>query len=188
MANHEIRSLPIAVRVFPDRRDAEGDIRSGKTWRLPEGMLVLDTETRVDATQKLTFGSYRFMIAGQCLEEGLFYGDDLPKADLRVLEEYAAHHPAETVPGGVKQLRLLTRREFLKLFYDLAYKARCLVVGFNLPFDLSRLAFDFAPARGFYAGGFSLVCGHTRTRPAVSVRMGLGRGSASSTSIANAHS
>jgi hypothetical protein len=156
MANHEIKLLPIAVRVFPDCRDAERDIRSAKLWQLPEGMLVFDAETRVDATQKLTFGSYRFIVAGQCLEEGLLYGHHLPKAQLRVLEEYAAHHPAETVQGGVKELRLLTRREFLKLFYDLAYKARCLVVGFNLPFDLSRLAFDFAPARGFFAGGFSL--------------------------------
>ena len=84
MANHEIRTLPIAVRVFPDRSDAERDIRSERSWRLPEGMLVFDTETRVDATQKLTFGSYRFVVAGECLEEGLFYGDDLPKADLRL--------------------------------------------------------------------------------------------------------
>lgn len=156
MANHEIRSLPIAVRVFPDLYDAELHVRSEKSWRLPEGMLVLDTETRVDATQKLTFGSYRFIVAGQCLEEGLFYGDDLPQTDLQALKEFAAHHPAQTVPEGVKQLWLLTRREFLNLFYDLAYKARCLVVGFNLGFDLSRLAFDFAPARGFFAGGFSL--------------------------------
>jgi hypothetical protein len=156
MTNHEIKSLPIAVRVFPDSGDTERNVRSEKSWRLPEGMLVLDTETRVDATQKLTFGSYRFIVVGQCLEEGLFYGNDLPKADLRVLKEYAAHHPAQTVAGGVKQLRLLPRREFLKLFYELAYKARCLVVGFNLAFDLSRLAFDVAPARGFYAGGFSL--------------------------------
>jgi hypothetical protein len=80
---------------------------------------------------------------------------DLSMADLRVLKKYAAHHPAQTVRGGVQQLRLLTRSEFLKLFFDLAYRARCLIVGFNLPFDLSRLAFDSAPARGFYAGGFS---------------------------------
>ncbi len=154
MANHEIRPLPIAVRVFPDRSDAERDLRSEKSWRLPEGMLVFDTETRVDATQKLTFGSYRFIVAGQCLEQGLFYAADLPKADIRVLKEYAAHHSAETVT--VKELRLLTRKEFLDVFFDLAYRSRCLVVGFNLPFDLSRLAFDFSPARGFFAGGFSL--------------------------------
>jgi hypothetical protein len=166
MANHEIRSLPIAVRVFPDRPDAERDIRSGKSWWLPEGMLVFDTETRVDATQKLTFGSYRFIVAGQCLEEGLFYGDDLPKTDLRVLKEYVAHHSAQTVPGGVKQLRLLTRPEFLKLFYDLAYRARCLVVGFNLPFDLFTIGIRFCTSSRLLCGrllpGFVVIHGPGR--------------------------
>jgi hypothetical protein len=52
-------------------------------------------------------------------------------------------------------LRLLTRREFLDLFYQVAYKARCLVVGFGLTYDISRMAFDSSPARGFYSGGFS---------------------------------
>lgn len=37
-----------------------------------------------------------------------------------------------------------------------AYRTRGLVVGFNLPFDLSRLGFDMAEARDRYAGGFSL--------------------------------
>jgi len=40
--------------------------------------------------------------------------------------------------------------------YLAAYKGRCLVVGFNLPFDLSRIAYDFTKARGRFAGGFSL--------------------------------
>jgi len=49
---------------------------------------------------------------------------------------------------------LLTRREFLDLFFQLAYKARCHVVGFE-PNDISLLACDSTAARGFYAGGFS---------------------------------
>lgn len=73
-----------------------------------------------------------------------------------MLKNYVARHRADTHAGGVNQLRLLTLREFLQLFFDLAYKARCLVVGFNLPVHLSRMAFDAAPARDFFAGGFSL--------------------------------
>jgi hypothetical protein len=155
MSNHEITTLPIAVRVFPDPPAPEQDRGSAKFWQEPEGILVLHTETQGDAPQKLLIGSYRLIIAGQCVEEGLFHGD-LPKADLRVLKNYVTRHRAETDAGGVKQLRLLTRREFLHLFYDLAYKARCMVVGFDLPFHLSRLAFDSGPARDFFAGGFSL--------------------------------
>ncbi len=111
---------------------------------------------RPDAPQELLIGSYLIIVAGQCVEEGLFHGGALPKADIRVLKIYVARSRAETAAEGVKQVRLLTRREFLQLFYDLAYKARCLVVGFNLPIHLSRLAFGSAPARGFFAGGFSL--------------------------------
>ena len=39
---------------------------------------MFDTETRIDHTQRLTFGSYRFIEADQCLNEALFYADDLP--------------------------------------------------------------------------------------------------------------
>jgi hypothetical protein len=109
-------------------------------------MLVFDTETRTDATQSLTFGSYRFIVAGRCLEEGLLYGDDLPQSDLQILQAYVA----------TRRLRLLTRPQFLAKFYQAVYKGRCLLVGFNLPFDLSRIAYDVTPARGRFAGGFSL--------------------------------
>ena len=54
---------------------------------------------------------------------------------------------------------LLTRAQFIDKFFQAAYKGRCLLVGFNLPFDLSRIAFDVAPARGRFAGGFSLGLG-----------------------------
>ena len=53
-------------------------------------MFVFDTETLTDATQRLTFGSYRFIVARQCLRESLFYGYDLPDKNRRVLERYTA--------------------------------------------------------------------------------------------------
>jgi len=119
-------------------------------------MFVLDTETRIDATQALTFGSYRFFRAGRCLEEGLFYPDDLPAKDRLVLQEYVATHMADTVQEGVRRLQLLTLREFVDKLFRATYKAHALLVGFNLPFDLSRVACDFTTARGRFAGGFAL--------------------------------
>ena len=156
MPRRKLKSLPIAVRVYPDSKDAKAKTRSRKSWRCPEAMLVFDTETRTDATQSITFGSNRFIVAGRCLEEALFYGDDLPQPDVQVLQAYVAKHLAETANGKVRQLRLLTRRQFLSNFYQAAYKSRSLLVGFNLPFDLSRVAYDVTDARGRFAGGFSL--------------------------------
>ena len=75
--HRELKSLPIAVRVYPQPKDVQAKTRSRKAWQCPGAMLVFDTETRTAATQSMTFGSYRFILAGRCLEEGLFYDDDL---------------------------------------------------------------------------------------------------------------
>ena len=51
-----------------------------------------------------------------------------------------------------------SRTEFAEeVFWPLAYKARALVAGFNLPFDLSRLALECGAARGSFRGGFSFI-------------------------------
>lgn len=149
--------LDIAVRAYPQAPEVGSTAtRRRPPWRAPKAMFVFDTETRVDATQRLTFGSYRFIVSGVCMEEGLFYADDLSAEERQLLEEYAATHAADVVPEGTPELRLLSRREFLDRLYRAVYKGRCLLVGFNLPFDLSRVAFDCTAARGRFAGGFSL--------------------------------
>lgn len=148
--------LPIAIRVYPEPPNVKPDKRSRKPPELPTGMLVFDTETRTDPTQRLTFGSYRFFVNGKCLEEGLFYADDLPVNEREILERYAATHQAETARGGIRELLLFKLSDFLAVFYSFAYKSRYLVVAFNQPFDLSRIACDFTSARGRFAGGFSL--------------------------------
>ena len=144
--------LPIAIRVFPALKPTEPKGRTNKVWRLPRAMFVFDTETRTDASQRLTFGSYRFFVNDELREEGLFYADDMPSKDRKTLEKYVAAHNRRG-----SRLLLLTRREFLKKLYKAVYKGRALLVGFNLPFDLSRLAFTSRPARRRFAGGFSLA-------------------------------
>jgi hypothetical protein len=120
-------------------------------------MLVFDTETRTDASQRLTFGSYRFFVGNDLREEGLFYADDLPVKDRRTLERYVAWQNKLALRTGEVTLLLLTRRKFLRKFYKAVYKGHALLVGFNLPFDLSRIAFASRSARGRFAGGFSLA-------------------------------
>src|SRR5437773_4322168 len=145
-------SLPIAIRVFPALKPTEPKSRKNKLWRRPRAMFVFDTETRTDASQRLTFGSYRFFVDNQLREEGLFHADDLPAKDRKTLEKYVA---AQNRRGT--HFLLLTRREFLTKLYKAVYKGRAMLVGFNLPFDVSRIAFTARPARGRFAGGFSLA-------------------------------
>ncbi|MGA8621594.1 MAG: hypothetical protein WB660_24110, partial [Candidatus Sulfotelmatobacter sp.] len=52
--------LVIAVRVFPDLKDEDRDFDKPKRdWKRPDAIFVVDTETRTDKTQRLTFGCYR---------------------------------------------------------------------------------------------------------------------------------
>src|SRR5271166_1612828 len=63
----------------------------------------------------------------------------------------------EASSDGVR-IRLLTRTEFVNdVFYGSGYAVGAQIVGFNLPFDLSRLAIRHASARRSMRGGFSLT-------------------------------
>jgi len=144
----------------------------------PELVLLFDTETTVDEVQRLRVGAYRVCRwipeehgrwALQCLEEGLFYGDDLLRREREaeaVLMRYRGRYAAAvTSEDDSRVLELSSRREFVKqVFWKIAYEGRALVVAFNLPFDLSRLAVNWAEARArgtdrLYAGGFSFQLG-----------------------------
>ena len=180
MPHREPDSLAIALRVYPEGADEEESSKSRRWPPRPSALMVIDTETRTDATQRLTFGSYRFIEGGECLREFLFYGDDLPNKDRRVLERYRVRHAAETSEYGVRRLDLLSRKELIEKIYGNAYKGRCLLVAFNFPFDISRIAFDFAYARRRYSGGFTLILSSyldktgqeraDRYRPGVSIK------------------
>lgn len=154
------RELPIAVRVYPDLKR----LQPGRDT-MPEidGILVFDCETRTDEAQALTFGSYRFLVQGRCLEEGVFYGDNLTPRELATLKRYARTHPADTDPCGLPErdlesnpeLQLLPVAEFRRLLYRVVYKGRALLAAFNFPFDCSRCAVDYVSSRNRFLGGFT---------------------------------
>src|SRR5207253_7768916 len=98
MSDRDSISLPIALRVYPESKNEkeEFDERHRK-WRQSKAMFVLDTETRTDHAQRLTFGSYRFLLSGRCLKERLFFADDLPAKDRHILESYAKTYKADVV-------------------------------------------------------------------------------------------
>ena len=148
--------LDLAIRVYPEVEGLAPKPRVHPPWHPPSAMLVFDTETRTDATQSLMFGCFRFIVDGQCVREALFHAPDLSKTEMATLKKYVATRPACVARHCCSSLDLLSLDEFLYELFRAAYKTKCLLVGFNLPFDLSRLGFDVAPARGEFVGGFSL--------------------------------
>ncbi|MGO8947059.1 MAG: hypothetical protein ACLQUY_05230, partial [Ktedonobacterales bacterium] len=171
--------LPVALRAYAVRPDADTkpkirpkkrstkqgsrkDSKPTPTSGQPPGtVLIIDTETTIDRSQQLLFGCWRVLVNGQTVDEGLMYADDLPAHDLETLRTYTQSHPADTMKRTSEPLRLLWRRKFLKLvFWPIAYKGRGLVVGFNFPFDVSRIASGWGIARTPpYTRSFSLVLG-----------------------------
>jgi hypothetical protein len=155
-----------AHTVVPKKKRREPPLPS--KW--PEQVLVIDTETTIDTTQKLNFGVYRRCKLDpegyQCVEEGLFYADDLDPARRKELECFV-NDPKNSPRLDVKmfpppmRLNLLSRSEFVKRVFWPAIRKGAMIVGFNLPFDISRLAVKACTARN---GGWSLVLSTRKSR------------------------
>jgi hypothetical protein len=157
----------IFVRAHAPHRSKESWRRSRET-KWPQFALVFDTETKVDPAQKLTFGCFRryeFKRSGySCVEEGLFFADGVSRKDRSVLERYVASplNPPDTesFPPQLK-LKLMSRNDFVRQFFWGAVRRGDLIVGFNLPFDLSRLAVRFGNAQ---KSGWSLALANRTSR------------------------
>lgn len=147
-------------------------------------ILIFDTETTIDASQRFTFGSFRYAVRYRgklsVMAEGIIYADDLPTRDpgsYRLLWEYVRRHHAnvDMMFTGPREpdwrLGLLSRSEFVeKWVWRVGYMREATIVGFNLPFDLSRLAVDVSDARGNYDGGFSFSLWDYPMRPRLRIK------------------
>jgi len=80
---------------------------------------------------------------------------------LETLRRFATNHGFECHP-----LDDFVHKVLLRIGYD----RRGTVVGFNLPFDISRLAMDHAPARRSMRGGFTFKLSKWKTQPRVRVK------------------
>jgi hypothetical protein len=119
-------------------------------------VLVFDCETRTSPDQRLRFGGYQLRYKGEIWERGAFYEPDvLSEDEIAILQQLIDDERSnfDDVP-----IYLRKRAEFVdEILYRSAYAVGAQIVGFNLPFDLSRLAIRHASARRSMKGGFSLT-------------------------------
>jgi hypothetical protein len=161
--------LPIALRAFAgpqfvelkEPRTSPPRRKRSKVAASP-WTLIFDTETTTDAGQALRFGTYQVRRAGELFGGGIFYEPStVTAAELETLRSYAES-------AG---LTLLTRDEFAeRIFYGIGYACRATIVGFNLPFDISRIAIRHGSARNEMRGGFSFALSDNPYQPHVRVR------------------
>lgn len=127
--------------------------------------LIYDTETTHDPAQRLRIGSFQLRKSDRLRHAGLFYDPDvLTDSEVQALREYAATHG----------LRLLTADEFRdKVFLQVAWDRRGLIVGHNLQFDIPRIAVDHGPTQSrdrSMRGGFSYRFSEDEKRSHVQVK------------------
>jgi hypothetical protein len=130
--------FPIFLRVVEEplklRKKSEPFPKQGPNDRLT---LVFDTETTTDARQELRFGIAQFYSNARLVRIMVFTGEVTLK-EQETISRWAAAHNA-----SVQNVFEFVTQEFLPL----AVTSRAVVVGFNLPFDLARIAAEWEPKR-----------------------------------------
>lgn len=158
----------IQLRAFTERKRPSGKDKAPRKRPTPSSrILIFDTETKTDETQNLRFGAYQLREDGDC-EPGLFYSEDgLTHDEIVTLKAYAAR----------QHLECRTLREFLEeVFFQECVLFHGSIVGFNLPFDLSRLANHHESSKSYkyyrlFQHGFSLkLFDDDETRPRIKVK------------------
>lgn len=149
--------LPIALRAYapPPTRDQKPVAPSDYT-------LVFDCETTSDTVHALRFGAFQVR-NGDALERSGFFFDPegLDAGELALLQKVGREELVDVIPVC----------EFVEdAFFRVAYDLGGLCVGFNLPFDLSRLALRDKASRGQFKGGFSFELTEDEERPRVRVQ------------------
>jgi hypothetical protein len=138
----------IFVRAYAVAADAEkGHKRKkgkGDDPKWSKYALILDTETRITPDQSLTFGVFRLCELRNdkyfVTREGLFYADDLPVRERKILATYARKEVPD-VKTFPPEFPLYSRSDFMrKVFWPAIKRKGALICGLNLPFDLARLA------------------------------------------------
>ncbi|WP_373490260.1 hypothetical protein, partial [Parasphingorhabdus sp.] len=160
--------LAISLRAFAETT-IKKQLKKTNRKRLPfasEWTLVFDTETTIDAGQSLRIGTYQVRKGGELFGAGVFFDPEgVTDAELLTLKSY-------TDANG---LSLLTRDEFAdQIFYGIGYQLRATIIGFNLPFDISRIAIRHGSARSNkyqdMRGGFTFRISNQKIYPNCQVK------------------
>ena len=160
----DLQPSSIAVRAYAVKADA----KNGTPRRMQnpsighsEWAIIFDTETTTDAAQNLRIGCYQVRRHGELVDKGFFYKPEaLTEKETLVLQKYAESNG----------FTFLTADEFIEeILFFYAYRLSALCIGFNLPFDLSRLAIRHSTAKNL-RGGFSFVFNENKYKPRIRVK------------------
>jgi len=156
------QNLPVFLRAFAAPL---GSVRKPATRfqkHVPSPWtLIFDTETTTDPGQSLRVGAFELRNDGVLDESGMFYAPDLSAEEIELVRRYAKEHG----------LKCLTQNEFVDEFlFEKGLSLRATIVGFNLRFDLSRIAIRHGSARRSMRGGFTFKLSGDKRRPYLQIK------------------
>jgi hypothetical protein len=155
--------LPISVRAFVPPPNPKVYTRKPRKSGPSEWTVVFDGETTTTPEQQLRLGAYEVYKGLERIEGGIFFDPaSLTDEERGIIYSYTARH----------QMRAMTVEAFIEeIFYGIGYELRATIVGFNLPFDISRLAIRHGSARGrTMRGGFTFQLSKNPWKPRVQVK------------------
>jgi hypothetical protein len=114
-------------------RGAAGDAPEFTDLGPSDWSLTFDTETLTDASQRLRIGTYQVRRGEGLVQAGVFLDPEvLTPSEIETVHQHA----------DARGWRVRTLTDFVDdVFYPLALELGGLVIRFNLPFDISRLAY-----------------------------------------------
>ncbi|RYD84664.1 MAG: hypothetical protein EOP84_04895, partial [Verrucomicrobiaceae bacterium] len=150
------------VRAYTQRL-GQSRTTKGKALDAPSSWsIIFDCETTTDPAQALRVGFFQVRDEGALKREGLFYEPSaLTPDELNTVQVYAAQ----------RGLDICTVKDFrYKVLLRVGYETRAQIIGFNLPFDIARVATGWGEARGSLRGGFSFEISPSNDDPNIRVK------------------
>jgi hypothetical protein len=154
----------IAIRAYTERpgRDPLGSLPAKMGLTPSKWTIVFDCETSVEANQQLRVGFFQTREKSKLERSGLFFDPSaISESEERLIRSYASLH----------NLEVLTIAQFrTDVLLKYGYTRHATIVGFNLPFDISRIALDHGVARRDKRGGYSFLLTRNSEHPRIRVK------------------
>ncbi len=156
--------IDIALRPYLASRKRRHEAE--QTYNEERTVFVLDTETTEDEYQNLLFGTCGIWVSGYIHKFIIFYDRNLTKPNIETLSKFAR---TETIEGT--HIDVMPVDAFITIvLYPWILGAQAICVGFNLAFDLSRLAVRCGYGRGKWKNGFTFELTNDPKFPRLRIR------------------
>ena len=159
-----ILRTPIAIRAYTERPNSEplGKLPVKEGLTASKWTVVVDTETSTEATQRFRLGFFQIRKESRLETSGVFFDPKaVSKSEEKLIQRYAAAHKLEDLTIAEFRSDILLRH---------GYTRHATIVGFNLPFDISRVALHHGVARRDKRGGYSFLLTRNSTHPRIRVK------------------